>query len=91
MLLSATGAYELIWINSHSMKLFFFLQLTIAVYDSQIDSMQTYGNLTVSMQRNFNGPIFKERPYRRSLDWRDAVGKVVVKLVADDADGVCCF
>ena len=67
------------------------LQLRIAVYDSQIYEMMSFANLTIEMERNLNPPIFREKPYRRDLDWRDSPSKLVVTLKADDADGVNTF
>jgi hypothetical protein len=60
----------------------------VGVYDSQIPSMVTYGDLSIIMTRNDNPPAFSENPYVRALEWRDVPGKIVVELTATDDDGV---
>ena len=80
--------------SSLGMKLTFLSlqQLTIRVYDSQLEDISTTRTLDITMRRNENPPEFIEDPYRvRVDDWRILPGTSLVNVSAPDADGVCCF
>ena len=57
-------------------------------YDSSYPGNRVYGNLTVNVNRNKNGPVFFPKSYTNTIPADFTPGQPVIFLSASDSDNV---
>jgi hypothetical protein len=67
--------------------LFFLLQLQIECFDSAYPLNKDTSNVTITVRRNINPPIFQFPRYTQRIPETWGLGQEVVRVSATDADG----
>jgi hypothetical protein len=60
----------------------------LLVYDTAYPSQIAYTNITISVNRNPNPPVFANQAYERTITEDYQLGLSLVQLETSDADGV---
>lgn len=66
---------------------YIYLQLRVVAYDSVYPDTRDQADVTISVTRNENSPIFSLPNYDRTITDTFALGRVLIDVNASDADG----